>query len=63
MVVLGVGILALPRFVEDDPWWGQDSLMTQVTFCSESVGEVVGSFSLDKTRCQTSPFFMLYVLY
>ena len=33
MVELGVGILALPRFVEDDPWWGQDSLMTQVTFC------------------------------
>ncbi len=27
-VPLGVGILVLARFVEDDPWWGQDSLMT-----------------------------------
>ena len=26
---LGVGMLALPRFVEDGPWWGgTDSLMT-----------------------------------
>ena len=22
------GDVSLPRFVEDDPWWGQDSLMT-----------------------------------
>jgi hypothetical protein len=27
-VVIGVGMLALARFVEDDPWWGQDSLKT-----------------------------------
>ena len=27
-VALGVGMLDLARFVEDDPWWGQDSLMT-----------------------------------
>ena len=27
-VALGVAMLALARFVEDDPWWGQDSLMT-----------------------------------
>ena len=27
-VAIGVGMVALARFVEDVPWWGQDSLMT-----------------------------------